>query len=333
MLSGELWPAHPHPLHNELLTCWIVRTAHANGLKAQTFCEQVFGKEFQIWNRDIDRNAPAWLLNIMSSKTGTLKKTVQNSTVALYESRLFPTLHSYSQLRWFMPVKKHHRVNKGYALQYCPLCLGEDPTPYFRLSWRLALYTFCSKHKVLMMDRCQHCQEPVMFHRVEQGKPKKIDVETLDSCWHCSQPLSSAIAEPIQLIPKLVDMKWTSLLRSIDRQFYPAGGLNFQNITLLHQLCRLLSSKKYRPKLAKYISDKVGYPSLELEPASLIFEQRSIQERHAILQMAWWLMTNRKRIKTAIKEKALRINWLYRDLDNKQYVLNKFRTDLHLKKD
>lgn len=324
MLSGTLWPAHPHPLHNELLTCWIVRTAHANGLKAQTFCERVFGKEFQIWNRDIDRNAPEWLLEIMSNKTGTIKKTARNSTVALYESRLFPTLHSYSQLRWFMPVKKHHRINKGYALQYCPLCLEEDSTPYFRLSWRLAFYTFCPKHKILMLDRCQHCQKPVMFHRVEQGKPKRFEVETLDSCWHCSQSLSSATAESIELTPKQVDMKWTSLLRSIDRQFYPAGALNFQNITLLHQLCRLLSSKKYRPKLAKYISDKAGYPPLKLEPASLIFEQRNIQERHEILQMAWWLMTNRKRIKAAINKKALRINLLYRDLGNKSYILNNF---------
>src|SRR5690554_5031010 len=142
MLSGELWPAHPHPLHNELLTCWIVRTAHANGLKAQTFCENVFGKEFQIWNRDIDRNAPEWLLKIVSEKTATSYKIAQNTTVKLYEKRLFPVLHSSSQLRWFMPVKKHHRVNKGYALQYCPLCLKEDSIPYFRLSWRLAFYTF-----------------------------------------------------------------------------------------------------------------------------------------------------------------------------------------------
>ena len=324
MLSGLLWPAHPHPLENELLTCWIVRTAHANGLKAQTFCEQVFGKEFQIWNRDVDRNAPEWLLETMSSKTGTSYKSVQNTTARLYEKRLFPTLHSYSQLRWFMPVKKHHRINKGYALQYCALCLKEDPIPYFRLSWRLALYTFCPKHRVMMLDRCQHCQEPVMFHRVEQGKPNKFEVETLDSCWHCSQPLSSAITDFVEISPVLADTKWTSLLRSIERQFYPSGALNFQNITILHQLCRLLSSELYRHKIATHVCNKANFPPLQLEKGRLIFEQRNIQERHAILQTAWWLMTHRNRIKAAIKEKAIRINWLYRDLDNKQYVLTTY---------
>lgn len=326
MLSGELWPAHPHPLPNELLTCWLVRTAQANGLKVQTFCDQAFGKEFQIWNRDIDHNAPHWLLETISKKSGVSLKVAEKATAKLYEKRLFPVLHTASQLRWFMPVKKHHRVNKGYALQYCPLCLKEDSVSYFRLSWRLALYTFCSKHRIMMIDRCQHCQEPVMFHRVEQGKPNKFEVETLDSCWHCSQPLSSAATSPVELSPKLVDTKWTSLLRSIDRQFYPAGGLNFQNITLLHQLCRLLSSEIYRHKIAIYVSKKTGYPPLQLGQDTLIFEQRNIQERHDILQMAWWLMTHRARIKTAIKEKALRINWLYRDLDltAKTYVLDHF---------
>lgn len=324
MLSGLLWPAHPHPLDNELLTCWIVRVAHANGLKAQTFCEQVFSKEFQIWNRDVDRNAPEWLLKIMSDKTGTSYKNTLNSTARLYEKRLFPALHSSSQLRWFMPLKKHHRINKGYALQYCALCLKEDPTPYFRLSWRLALYTFCPKHRIMMLDRCQQCEEPIMFHRVEQGKPNKFEVETLDSCWHCSQSLSSATTNFVEISPALADMKWTSLLHSIDRQFYPSGALNFQNITLLHQLCRLLSSELYRDKIAGYVYKKTKLAPLQLEQSRLIFEQRNTKERHDILQIAWWLMSRRGRIKTAIKEKAIRINWLYRDLDNKQYVLNTY---------
>ena len=67
----ELWPCHPKPLPDELLTCWLVRVAHAHQLKVQTFCDQVFGKERQIWNRDCDRLAPRWLVNRLSIQTGT----------------------------------------------------------------------------------------------------------------------------------------------------------------------------------------------------------------------------------------------------------------------
>lgn len=317
MLSGDYWPAHPHPLPGESLSCWIVRIAHANGLKAQTFCDHEFGKDFQVWNRDIDRNAPDWLLSIMSQKTGTPIKQVRHTTARLYERRLFPVLHSASQLRWFMPVKKHHRVNKGYALQYCPQCLKEDEIPYFRVAWRLALYTFCPKHGIMVADRCHQCGAPVAFHRIELGKPNQIDVDSLDCCWQCDEPLSNAAMTPVHLHPKLVDRKWRGLLLSIDRQLYPAGALSYQNLTLLHQLCRLLSSGKYRSELAEHICRKGNYEYPDIRQQSLIFEQRSIQERHELLQLAWWLITHRRKIRTAIRDGAVRMNLLYRDLPSR----------------
>lgn len=315
MLSGSVWPAHPHPLSGESLSCWLVRLAHSNGLKVQTFCDLVFVKEFQIWNRDIDRNAPDWLLQTMSQKTGTPAKLVANSTARIFEKRLFPVLHPASQLRWFMPLKKHHRVNKGYGQQYCPLCLKRDVKPYFRLQWRLALYTFCPAHQILLHDRCHNCGAPIEFHRIEQGKANKIDVESLDYCWRCNSTLSDVPVEVIVLQPKLVDTKWTGLLKSIDRQFYPAGALSYQNLTLLHQLCRLLSSNKYRYNLANHICKKGNYlyPNIAKDPST--FEHRNVLERHTLLQLAWWMMTNRKKVKTAIQERAIQTSFLYKDLD------------------
>lgn len=324
MLTGAYWPAHPHPLPGEVLSCWIVRIAHANGLKVQTFCDNEFGKSFQIWNRDIDRNAPDWLLRILSQKTGTAIKQARHTTAALYEQRLFPVLHPASQLRWLMPVKKYHRLHKGFALQYCPECLKEDDIPYFRLSWRLALYTFCPRHRILMADRCHNCEASVAFHRLELGKADLAEVKTLDCCWQCGEPLSEAMMEGLSLHPKLVDAKWSALLKSIDRQFYPAGALNFQSLSLLHQLCRLLSSGKYHPKLAAYICWKGEYVYPALSQASMIFEQRNIAERHALLQLAWWLMTHRNKLQVAIQKQVVRVNHLYRDLDAdaKSYVLD-----------
>lgn len=323
MISGKYWPAHPHPLKGESLSCWIVRIAHANGLKIQTFCDLEFGKDFQIWNRDIDRNAPEWLLATMRDKTGTPIKQVRSTTAKLYEKRLFPRLHSASQLRWFMPLKKNHRLHNGYGLQYCPQCLAEDNEPYFRLQWRLALYTFCPKHRIQLADRCYHCGAEVEFHRLELGKPNQVEVDTLDCCWKCNKPLSNAPKESVRLSPKLVDQRWTNLLKSIDRQLYPAGALRYQNITLLHQICRLLSSRKYRARLSQHICMSGHYPEPSVTVDTKIFEHRDVTERHTLLQLAWWLMTNRMRLKTAIQRKAVRVNLLYRDLDldTKRYVI------------
>ncbi len=61
-LSGSLLPVHLKPLPDELLSSWLVRIAHGHGMKLQTFCAVIFGREKSIWNRDIDKLAPEWLV-------------------------------------------------------------------------------------------------------------------------------------------------------------------------------------------------------------------------------------------------------------------------------
>ena len=56
-LSGTLWPAHPKPLPDELLSSWMVRIAGQHGLKLHTFASAVW-PGISIWNRDIDRSGP-----------------------------------------------------------------------------------------------------------------------------------------------------------------------------------------------------------------------------------------------------------------------------------
>ncbi|MFA6699756.1 MAG: TniQ family protein, partial [Thiomicrospira sp.] len=89
MLSGKLWPVHPHPSPDELLSSWLVRIAHGNGEKVQSFCHHEFGIERQIWNRDIDRQAPEWLLTILSERTATTIERVKQTTLKRYEGVLF----------------------------------------------------------------------------------------------------------------------------------------------------------------------------------------------------------------------------------------------------
>ena len=66
----SIWPIHPHPRPDELLSSWMVRLAHANRYKVHDFYALYFGRERQIWNRDIDHLAPDWLLNGLSFHTG-----------------------------------------------------------------------------------------------------------------------------------------------------------------------------------------------------------------------------------------------------------------------
>jgi len=132
MLSGQLWPVHPHPYQGECLSSWLVRITHANGMKVQTFCGEAFGREFQVWNRDIERLRPDWLLETLSKKTATRYYDVRQTTFYPFEGRLFHHYRAAGVLRWALPLVMYHRKRKGHGMQYCPLCLKEDKDPYYR---------------------------------------------------------------------------------------------------------------------------------------------------------------------------------------------------------
>lgn len=319
MLSGAVWPAHPHPHKGECLSSWIVRCAQHNGLKAQTFCVQNFGHEHQIWNRDIDRLAPKWLLIAMAEKTGTAKSTTFKTTIKFYENRLYPKLHPASQLRWIIPLKLYHRQHNGFGQQYCPKCLAQDDEPYFRLMWRIAFYTFCPIHQTKLYDRCYACGAPVAFHRIEQGKPKKYSIERLDTCWRCDAILGEAPRLPFTIWHDGAYLQWNRLLNVVTREFINSGPLNFLKITMLHQICRLITSEHLSPNLHKYICDHSHHDYQQLEQNVPTFEQRDIEERHYVLELAWWLLGRTPaKLNAAIKNRALNISDLYRDLEDKK---------------
>lgn len=325
MLSGELWPAHPHPYPGECLSSWIVRTAHHNGLKVQTFSDVSFGKHNQIWNRDVDKLAPKFVLQTMAKRSGVSLKLANKTTLNLYVNRLFLKTKPSGVLRWVNPLVLHHRKHTACGMQYCPMCLSEDKEPYFRIAWRLSLYTFCPIHKVIMKDRCQ-CGASVNFHRVELGKPDLIDVATLDECWECSSKLSDVPTRTIDLKPKSIFSIWNRVIGVIQRGFINSGPVNYDRLILLHQLCKIISSKRFNYDIQRYICDKSGIPFSVISNHRYI-EQHDVNERHYVLKLAWWLLGNSvSKLQESLNKGAIVHNYLYRDT-SEPYLHHLFKID------
>jgi len=166
-LSGTLWPIHLKPLQDELLSSWMIRLAHAHGLKVMSLCTLLFGYRRPIWNRDIDKFAPPEILEKMSQITGTPPETVFGTTLKELEGRAFEKFNPNGNTRWTLPLGIYHRKRRGFGLQFCPQCLKEDSAPYFRRAWRVGFITACTRHNLMLMDRCPSCQAPVAPHRVD----------------------------------------------------------------------------------------------------------------------------------------------------------------------
>lgn len=160
MAHGRLWPAHPKPLQDELLTSWFVRVAQANGIKLQTLSWMLFGYGRSPWHLDIDRRPPPWFQDVVRARTGVSQEEIRRATLDIYRQRLYPKPRSSGMLRWVLPILSAGASRHGFGVQFCPECLSLDADPYYRKPWRLALFTYCPVHGCLLYDACPACGDP-----------------------------------------------------------------------------------------------------------------------------------------------------------------------------
>ncbi|WP_233862024.1 TniQ family protein [Paraburkholderia adhaesiva] len=317
MNEDRLWPAHPHPYRGELLSSWLVRVAHANGLKVQTFCRLAFGNDRQVWNRDIDRLAPASLVETMSARTGTPLSRAWRTTLMIYRGKLFKDWKASGQLQWVLSLKMFHRKRLGYGLQFCPRCLAEDAEPYFRLAWRVAFYTYCPKHDCMLLDRCPQCGQGVAYHRIELGRPDVTSTEPLCRCWACGYDYRESGTTIADKWNERTFECWTKALRITDCDAPSSAHFDYGKLAVLHQMVKLLTSDEKNRRLARYVASKTGQAVPNAAANRVPIEGCGLAERHHVVGLAWWLIDRwPSRLKAAWRRRALRYNWLLRDFNH-----------------
>lgn len=312
-LTGRLWPAHPKPLPDELLSSWLVRIARANGLKLQTFCVQVFGHERQLWNRDIDRLAPAWLLRSLAQHTGTPLRRVVDTTLLRYQGLLYERKPATGQLRWILCAGMYHRKRQAFGTLYCPKCLAEDAEPYFRTRWRVAVLCHCAHHGVELLDRCPRCEAPVALHRQELGKPQSVESGPMSGCHICGTDLRDATTKIAEFYDDSVAAVSNSIADLVEGRW---SSLNAGHMVVLHQLCRIMVSRCWSARLAAYVASMLALsPGIQPNSNARWFESRTIADRRHVIQLASWLLAQAElRIELAWKARAARYSDLKRDM-------------------
>lgn len=316
MLSGKLWPAHPKPLPDEILSSWIVRVAEANAIKLQTLCWMLFGNARSPWNRDVDRSAPKWLLKVMCERTGTNYWDAYHTTLTTYRTILYPSRQRSGQLRWILPIGIFAMTRRKYGQQFCPQCLAGDETPYFRKIWRVALFTFCPVHQVSLYDACPCCKAPVVFHRRDFG----IEIEkavSISCCYACGFDFRAAVrVEPV-FPSEEVQTMFNDLLKFVQSQERRPESFSLGFLAVLHQFCRIMGMRQNGGRLEKFVAGRLGMQVREIKLGRIPIEHRRIGERHHLLLCALWLMAApAERIREAWEAKAVRYNQMLKDMDN-----------------
>lgn len=169
----------------------MIRLARANRVKVHSFYAQYFGRDIQIWNRDIDHFAPIELIELLSQKTGVSVQRIQQATLRSYEGFAFMRLNEVGTTRWLLPLGIYHRTRRSYGQQFCPICIAEGPEPYLRKHWRLAFFFQCTAHCVMLVDRCRNCGKPLSPHRTDilAGRGSMTRA-TIRHCAYCLSDLA-----------------------------------------------------------------------------------------------------------------------------------------------
>lgn len=315
--TSQLWPIRYKPLPDELLSSWLVRLAHGQGMKVQPFCNAIFGPRMQVWNRDIDRLAPEWLIQELSERTGTPLELAFGTTLKTYEGRLYPSFKLTGSLQWMLTLQMYHRKRKGFGLQFCPLCLRDDETPYFRKSWRVALNTTCLKHECMLQDRCSKCGAGVAYHRLNTGQSGSHIIESLATCHQCGFDLRKSKIEKIISYDSQTAEWHRTLIEKIFSYQPQRDPISSDVLSVMRQLVFMLSSRYVRVRLRHYVCERLYTSNLQLTPGPAPFESRPLLERHHLIQLTAWLMIDLEpRLRAAWRAKTVRYNLMTKDFEN-----------------
>lgn len=290
----KLLPARMNPLPDELFSSWLVRLAMAHGMKLHSFCVEVFGRNASIWNRDIDKSADESMIGVVAARTNTSSERVLQTTLGDYAGKIYETHNPHGNSAWIMPLRIYHRLRRRNGLQFCPFCLREDAEPYYRRKWRLSWTTVCEKHRIVLLDRCPGCFEPVVFHRQEMGnrnQPVAYSTTVCPSCetdWTSKASLAACAAADEQSVAFQKSLKETM---ATHRAEIPNFGsvhsiLFFKG---LKQIIRILSVCNRSVEFRTEISRRSGI-EIEKKVKEMNFDFLPVERRHRVLQAAHWLI-------------------------------------------
>jgi TniQ len=143
----------PRPIVGESISSWRQHGGLENGFRI-----------FPLSPTDLRRTDPDLAPSVatidwLSETFGVNVDEVEALTLRSLDRQVLTLGPGRTTPRWVVPLH-YSRREVSYGAPFCPICLGSDARPYFRLRWRLALTSVCMHHGTLYLDRCQQCGHP-----------------------------------------------------------------------------------------------------------------------------------------------------------------------------
>lgn len=278
----SIWAVPTPLLPDEIFSSWLVRAAFDNGMEPMGFTDAIW-KKSRLWTIDIDRHLSNDQISTIAKLSGLDSFQVHNSMLSNVVSR-FPDqlIANKKQLQpWVLALGSRNRARLG-GMQYCPHCLAEDETPYFKLNWRFAWHVACQKHQCALLDRCPHCKAAIQFHK------RKFITTSPRHCAICNRDLTN-VSSKVGFLPAIqLQLATDNCLISKNKPIIMDW---FQRLRLFEGLVR----RQYRnnPIAVSHFFKLSNIPintNVDLTELGLAFEMLGVSERSLYLSKVMPLM-------------------------------------------
>lgn len=182
-------------LPGESASSWLIRIARANAFSLHELVTRLIGQGVHHDSlADLDialtERLRQGVLQRGLATPAQLAGTLMEAQLRAISDRDSPQ----RQLRWVLGSLANHRRVSAVGLQYCPACLREDETPYFRTRWRFSWAVVCQVHGTALRDTCPECGEAPSY--LKSTRPYDWEALPLSCCMTCQADFRRALDRP-----------------------------------------------------------------------------------------------------------------------------------------
>lgn len=287
-VSGSLWPIHLKPIEGEILSSWLSRIAHAQGLTLSQFLKICLPSPVGV-GFDIDAITERAFFEAIVRGTGLpLEETVRTSFLPV-QGKLYSG-DDFLHARWILPLRLKSPKQPG--IPFCPGCLVSDSDPYYRKHWRYGFFTICPEHG-LLETHCSRCGHPFAYQGADRAKRIAISTGLSNSCHRCKRRFPGKISPTTDVISHLVQFQ-SAILAALETGWIqvPNRGLVhvYNYLHGLHQIASIFHNK-VGERAALWFGQQTGVSlTRDNVKASSALEKQCPQTRASALYFADWLI-------------------------------------------
>lgn len=234
MRRSSQFLVRPKDLVGESLSSWRQRVAWRNGYHLFPVPDERTRRS----DPDVGENEEE--LQWVSDLHGVGRDTAERMTLRAYVGEVISHLTPRSQPRWWLRAR-YGMSSPTFGPMYCPGCLGTDPVPYFRLTWRLGFVTACPLHQAQLHDHCHQCgNAPWPSGCGIQGMVNP-EFRSLRYCWHCGSDLAT--------IPQMKQDAENDITDWLGKDRVDIGRINvpcFEALGALRAVCQIFLRNRPR---------------------------------------------------------------------------------------